>query len=448
MKKKKIAGLICFLAAVTPCVGQTKTDTLYYGKDWKGVASQTFATYYRVIEVPDSTEQDNFRKLFRTYYITGELQAEGGYISLDKYDDSKSVFDGEITSYYKSGKTEEKQTLVRGKQEGEYTKYSEEGLILIHCYFKDGELNGIYTEFTEDGYTCCQIEYRNGTPLHDYCILSNKDGQCSKIRISDKKPIYESPALSEKETEYNDGVAMPYYNKNGILIGMTNTNVKDYGKYHQINIVIANNSMFPVDIDPGKIKVTIVDKNGKEQMAQVLTADEYMKKVKRRQNVFMAFNAIGESLSASQAGYSKSTTETSYSGKSSTSATASARSTGTASVHGSDGYAHGNYSSSAYGSYSGSSSYSGQSTSTTTTYDGAAAYQAQLIASDRIASYNNAMLSEREMKNQDYLKRTTVYPGETISGYINIARKKGGTSMTIKVEINGATYTFPWNIAG
>ena len=69
-----------------------------------------------------------------------------------------------------------------------------------------------------------------------------------------------------------------------------------------------------------------------------------------------------------------------------------------------------------------------------------------MIASNRVAAYENALLSERAAKNEEYLKRTTIYPGETISGYINIERKKG-VSMTINVDINGAVYTFPWNIA-
>ena len=100
----------------------------------------------------------------------------------------------------------------------------------------------------------------------------------------------------------------------------------------------------------------------------------------------------------------------------------------------------------AFGNYSGTSSYFGSSSSTTTTYDAAAAYQAQVIASERVASYSNSLLSDRAIKEEGYLKRTTIYPGETISGYINIERKKG-KSMTIDINIGGAIYSFPWNIS-
>lgn len=422
--KKKIIALALGLSVAILSKGQVKTDTLYYDKNWNGVESKHYATFFRVTA---DAEDGSFQKRFRDFYITGELQSEGGYISIDKYDDSRSVFDGEWTNYYKSGKVEQKGYRIKGKQEGEYIRYKEDGLILLHAYFKNDNLEGIYTEFSENGNVCIQIEYKNGKPIHEYYIVSNKDGLCSKIRLSDKQPIYESPSLSEKKVKYRDGEAWPYYNKNGIMIGMTNNEVRDYGKYFQIPIIIANNSIHPIDFDPSNITAFLTDKKGNEQILKVYSAEEYMKKVRRSQNWAMALNGLAEGLAASNAGYSTSTTSSSYRGYSS--------SYGTASAFGSGGYA--------YGNYSGNSSYYGSSSSTTTSYNGAAAYQAQVIASNRIAAYDNALLSERAAKNEGYLKKTTIYPGETITGYINIGRKKGST-MTI--NINGAIYEFPWNI--
>ncbi len=425
MKKFFIAILSCFYTA-NVVIGQTVLDTLYYDKDWKG-CEKTFATYYRVYSLPTD---NNLKKKFRDYYITGELQSEGEYISINKYDDSQSVFDGKFINYYKSGKIEQEGSRVNGKQEGEYIKYKEDGLILLHANFKNDKLHGIYTEFSEEDNLCIQIEYANGTPLYNYYTISNKDGYCSKISLSSKQPIYETPSLDEKQTEYKNGEAWPYYNKNGIMIGMTNNEVRDYGKYYQIPIVIANNSMFPIEFEPDNIDAKLIDKEGNERVLKVYSAEEYMKKVRRRQNWAMALTAFGEGMSAASAGYSTSTTNSSYSG--------SSYSTGYASAYGSGGYAFGNY--------SGTSSYFGNSSSTTTTYDAAAAYQAQVIASERVASYSNSLLSDRAIKEEGYLKRTTIYPGETISGYINIERKKGD-SMTIDINIGGAIYSFPWNIS-
>ena len=50
------------------------------------------------------------------------------------------------------------------------------------------------------------------------------------------------------------------------------------------------------------------------------------------------------------------------------------------------------------------------------------------------------------MKQEGYLRKTTVYPGDAISGYVNIKRISGST-MTVIVDINGAKYEFPWNIS-
>lgn len=368
------------------------------------------------------------KKKYRDYYVTGELQSEGEYISIDKYDDSKSVLDGEYISYYKSGKVEQKGCRRNGVPEGEYTRYKEDGLVSVHAFFKDGKLDGIYTEFSDNG-NCTQIEYAGGEPLHDCVTISDKDGYCSKVRLSDKQPIYESPTLSEKQTEYRDGAAWPYYNKNGIMIGMTNNETRDYGKYYQISLVIANNSMFPVEIDPDEITASLTSKKGETSELKVYSSEEYMKKVRRRQNVAMFFSAMGEGAAAAGAGYSESTTTTNYGG--------SVHTGGSASAYGSGGYAHGHY--------SGNTTYYGSATTTTTTYDAAAAYQAQVIASERVAEYSNALLAERQVKEEGYLKRVTVYPGDIISGYVNIERKKG-TSLIVGVNIHGAVYTFPWNI--
>lgn len=113
--RKKIIALTLGLSVAISSIGQVKTDTLYYDKNRKGVESKHFATYFRIIA---DSENTSFQKRFRDFYVTGELQSEGGYISIDKYDDSQSIFDGEWINYYKSGKVEQKGYRTKGKQEG------------------------------------------------------------------------------------------------------------------------------------------------------------------------------------------------------------------------------------------------------------------------------------------------------------------------------------------
>lgn len=410
---------------------KSSLDTLYYDKEWKGVSNRTFASFYRVLDLSDKSTS---KKYFRDYYITGELQSEGGYISIDKADDKKSIFDGEWITYYKSGKVEQKGFRLNGIEQGEYTSYYENGLVKTHVTMLDGKANGILTQFNEDGGMCIQREMLNGEPKYDYYIVLDKDGYSSKISTKDNTPIWESPDLKEKKTEYRNGEAWPYYTKNGITVAMTNSLVKDYGKWYQISLIISNHSIAPIDFDPEKITSTLIKKNGREVVLEVYSSDQYMRKVRRRQNWDMILTGIGEGLAAAGAGYSQSTTSTSssYNGYS--------NSYGNTYSYGTGGYAS--------GGYSGAGSYHGNSTTTSTTvsYDAAAAYQAQIIASNRMANYENALLQDRAIKQKGYLRKTTIYPGESIQGYVNIKRVNGAT-MIVWVDINGAKYEFPWNVS-
>lgn len=414
--------------AVNANAQQISLDTIYYDKDWKGVSHKAFATYYRVAEVnPTKTS-----KAFRDYYITGEIQSEGNYISIDRNDDSNSVFDGKWTTYYKSGKVEQTGYRKNGVAEGDYTVYYENGLVKSHDYLINGKSNGILTRFNEEGNVCIQTEMVNGEPKYDYYVMSNKDGFISKFSIKDDKQIWESPNLSEIKSEYHDGKPWLFYNKNGLVVAMTNSQIKDYGKWYRISVVIANNSLAPVEFDPANIKANIKKDLKSEKMSLVVySADKFIKKVKKRQNLNLALAALGEGLAASGAGYSASTskTNTTYSGNASAYTNAFA--------HSPRGYAYGH--SDTYGVLNGSAS----TTTNTISYDGAAAYQAQVIASNRIADYQSSLLQERAIREEGYLKRTTIYPGETISGYVNIKRVRGG-QMNVILTINNARYEYEW----
>ena len=424
-----LVSLFSFVALHQAYAQRNTLDTLYYDKDWKGVSNKAFASFYRVLNLSDKSTS---KKHFRDYYITGELQTEGGYISIDKADDNKSVFDGEAISYYKSGKIESKMFRVKGIGQGEFTEYYENGLVKTHGIMLNGKPDGILTHFNENGDMCIQIEMLNGEPKFDYYIASNKDGYSSKLRIMDNTPIWESPTLDEKRTEYKDGVAWPYYN--GIMIAMTNTQVKDYGKWYQISLIISNHSIAPFEFDPEKITSTLINSKGQEIALEVYSSEQYMRKVRRSQELNLIFAGIAQGFAAAGAGYSQSTTHTNstYNGH--------LNSYGNASAYGSGGYAFGSYN--GFGSYYGNSS----TTSTTVSYDGAAAYQAQVIASNRIANYEHALLEDRTIKQEGYLKKTTIHPGDVIQGYVNIKRVKGD-SMVVSVDINGAKYEFPWDVS-
>lgn len=420
--------LLIFLAFICSfsCFAEAKLDTLYYDKNWKGVELPQFATFYRIYtEKTDST----FQNMYRDYYITGELQSEGSFISIDKYDDSRSIFDGEYVCYYKSGNIEQKGYKVKGVEQGEYIKYFEDGNMMMRANLLDGKLHGLYTEFTTEG-LCFQQEYNYGNPIYDYYIVSNSQGLYSKVKTVDKTPVFSSPTQSDMKVVYNDGTPWLYYINDGVCIMVTCQEINDYGKYFRMYINLTNNTFFPIEFDHLESEAIITNKKGEQKELELQSAEQYDKRIRRTQMWEEALVGVAEGLAASGAGYSTSTTTSSYSGRGS--------SYGSAYAYGSGGYA--------YGSYSGNSSYYGSSTSTTTTYDAAAAYQAQLAASQRIADFTESNFATRQSRNEGYLKKTTIYPGESISGYYNIKRKKGELLLVV-LNIAGTRYEFPWVVS-
>lgn len=441
--------LFILLTYCLPSFSQ-RVDTLYYDNNWKGVESKQFASFVRYASY---AEDSNYKNRFRDYYITGELQAEGEFISIDKYDDEKSVFgfrksyykngnvesdcavingNGKIISYYENGNKKDEYELANGMPSGISINYYENGLIHTKGSFVNGKLDGILYQFTENGDACSQVEYKNGEYAKPYYTYSTQNGLVTKYKIADNSLYLEMPSLNEKQTYHQKGDTWDYYMKNGLCV-MVNASInKDYGKYFTLYIVLTNNSVQPITFNPALI-TAYKKKKDKTESLNVLKSDEYIAKISRRQNWSMFFNALNENMAANKAGYSASSTQTNsnYSGASVSGVAGAVVGTNGAAIGGAVGVS----------GYAGSSS----TTSTTVAYNGAAAYQAELIASGRIADYNNQMLQERNIKDEGYLKTTTINPGETISGYVNIQYKKGD-ELSVNIPINSVVYPFVWTI--
>ena len=122
-----------------------KVDTLYYDNNWKGVETKQFASFIRYVSY---AQDGNYRNKFRTYFNTGELNSEGDFISIDKYDDSKSEF-GAWKSYYKNGKLQTDWDVVDGK--GKCINYYENGNKKEEFELVNGTQNGIAISYFENG---------------------------------------------------------------------------------------------------------------------------------------------------------------------------------------------------------------------------------------------------------------------------------------------------------
>lgn len=446
MRKLLLSLLLPFFAI--PCFGvEADVDTIYYDKEWKGVSNHHFADYYRIIE---KNPAPGYPKKFRDFYITGEIQGEGVYETIDRYDDSKTVFgDGEFIWYYKNGQISKKHKMKNGEPDGEYLKFYENGQPsvkgflqngnpegeLINYYengkikdksnYKNGVLDGVcesyyengapatqihfiagkmdgqYTEFDEDG-MCFQQEFKNGKPATDYYVVTNQDGLYSRVRISDNQPIYNSPSLEDLQVTTVDDKNLPYYDNEGVLVLIACHHTNDFGKYHRVYVHIENNSFTPMKFNPADLEATLTDKKGNRTNLEIQTAQEYSNGIGRTQMWEEGFAAIGETVAANQSAYSKSTTVS----------------------RGSNGKAI---------------------VSNTTTYDANAANAAQAQANQNIANLKLANKNKRDSKVEDYVRKVTIKPGQVYEGYFNIKRKKDG-NLNITIDVGGAKYQFPINV--
>lgn len=366
-----------------------RIDTIYYDRNWKVINSRTFASYCRFALYPIDSLLPRY---FKTYYSSGELQGEGTFISLDERDDSQSLLEGEIVSYFKNGKIQERVFYSSGLQNGEHTAYYENGNIKEHCTLTDGKKNGILSSFTEDGKVCRLNVYKEDTPA-DFYVITDMDGNYSKYDTESNQVISETPELGEIQTEYKNGVAWPYYNKNGLIVGVSTLMAKDIGKYREIGIFIVNKSMINVELDPNQMEVSYI-KKGKKGIMKIMPADEYDKKVyknkkktakKEIKKKVVVANEKEDNVNANL-GASVFNAGTSHTVK---------------------------------------------------------AFQENMIKQKELTDENRMRYAERKPEDLGYLERTTVHPGELMTGFVYTDTKKVD-ELFVKLTINGITYTYQW----
>lgn len=372
--KRFIMMFVTVLIALS-AMGQERVDTTYYDKDGYGISNKTFADYYRIALYPENPVQ---RKLFRDFYMTGELLSTGEFTNIDKGNDSRSGFHGVRTYYQKDGK-----------------------VMMIKNYF-NGLLEGLSEKFLPDG-TIVQEEFKAGKPVYDYYVKADREGNMVKISYKTETIIWEDPDPKEIKQDYHDGDLWKYYSKNGITVALNTDAVRDYGKYHVMNLTISNNSLVPIEFEPSS-NITARSFNIKKNVETPLTVyscDEYLHKVDTRQVWGAVLMGVSEGLSALDAGTSES-------------ATVTVNEKGERTV------------------------------SHTMSYSASDAYIASAISQQRMNDFTNEMISASEARRVGYFKRSTIYPGDTVSGFAYIQRVKGNR-VTAEVEIGGATYIFTWN---
>ncbi len=284
----------------------------------------------------------------------------------------------------------------------------------------------------------------NPNAFNFYDITIHKEKKTAFIRIDD---FIKSYPIKEYGYRTKDGNLIFYYKHKGFVIFMTIIRDDKYGDYYQAWIDIQNFTGKNLLLDPNRItaKALLRKKEGpspplppfrrptksvngeKEEIKvlEILSYEEYMKKVNRRQAWQSFAVSLSNSLAASNAGYSSSTTNTSVSGVT--------NSYGSASGYVGDTYGYVSGRSSSYSTAYGRSS--------TQSYNGAAAYAAQQNAN---AQTNNYIAAQYEIKNrlsEGYIKANTLSNQTEYMGFFNIRFIKTD-NLTIEIPINGETYIF------
>ncbi|MGD9931991.1 MAG: hypothetical protein AB7U05_18370 [Mangrovibacterium sp.] len=278
---------------------------------------------------------------------------------------------------------------------------------------------GIYSK--ENGYY--KVKHNGTVGYLSELYFGNNNSSSKQISYAAKKnPVQKK----EIKSYFKDGKTFQYYVHNGISVTMHLSIENSYGKYYIAYVALENLTGNSFNFNPNNITAIFV-KNGEESSGEVLSSNDYMTKINRRQAWNAALVAFGESSAANQAGYSSSST---------TSTT-----TGYANSYGSASGYYGN----TYGSVYGNSTTYGTATtrSNTQSYNGASAYAARQNAQNNISNFQNQQYQIRNVLNQGYLKLNTINNEERIVGQINI-KYQNADKIKITIPVNGNDYEFWW----
>ncbi len=266
-------------------------------------------------------------------------------------------------------------------------------------------------------------EETNPNNINFYGITIHKDKKAELVYIDD---FIKSTPIKEYGYSLKDGNLIFYYKHKGMSLSMTLFIDNSYGNYYQAWINIQNFTGKNLLLNPNGITAKSFIKKAEEMKdLKILSYEEYMKKVQRKQNWQNFAVAFSNGLAASNAGYSYSTTNTS--------ATGITNSFGCATAYVGDTYGYASGYSSSYSTAYG--------LSTAQSYDGSAAYAAQQNANAQTNAYISNQYEIKSRLSEGYIKANTLANQTEFMGYFNIQFIKAD-NLKIEIPINGETYVF------
>ena len=205
-------------------------------------------------------------------------------------------------------------------------------------------------------------------------------------------------------TEFRDGDEWAVIARHGFVVGLNNKYIyDDYGKFYQLTIRIRNLTENPYTFDPDTVSAFLVNKRNDTIALKVYSSEGFQKKIRRTQAWNRVLAGISAGLEAGTSGY-----ETSY------------------------------VSRTGVGGYSYLQPISG--------YSHSEAAQAHALSGIQLYLLDKEMEADRRTREEGYLKKTTIHPGESILGFINVKRKKG-LEMRVVIPLIGWHYVFDWDVS-
>lgn len=188
--RQKILILLFLSSYCLTVFGQTQ-EKIYYDEDWK-VCNKSNADYYRLI-----TFDENGKPLgkVKDYYITGELQWEGYFSYVDKYDNSKDINEGHCIWYHKNGNKSRESEMVNNLENGRTTFWYENGNKAREVDYKMGVPDGIWIDYYETGKIFRKFNFTNGELIDKFFTECDEFGKCQKV-------FYESFANEENANDW------------------------------------------------------------------------------------------------------------------------------------------------------------------------------------------------------------------------------------------------------
>jgi len=188
--RQKILILLFFSSFCLTVLGQTQ-EKIYYDEDWK-VCNKSNADYYRLI-----TFDENGKPLgkVKDYYITGELQWEGYFSYVDKYDNSKDINEGHCIWYHKNGNKSRESEMVNNLENGRTTFWYENGNKAREVDYKMGVPDGIWIDYYETGKIFRKFNFTDGELKDKFFTECDEFGKCQKV-------FYESFANGENTNDW------------------------------------------------------------------------------------------------------------------------------------------------------------------------------------------------------------------------------------------------------